>query len=195
MGTSGGPEGAKHGACFMCGGEAGVVNRLRPLLEALSVPGGFVHCGPPGAGHFVKLVHNGIEFGMMQAIGEGLDLLEKCPERIDTGAVLEAWRHGTVIRSWLIDLLARSFREEDGLRGIEGYVEDTGEVNWLVEDAARMEVPIPAIAQSVWQLMLSRDKDRVWARAIAAMRHGFGGHPYGPDEAIARLRKTSRGSP
>lgn len=195
MGTSGGPEGARHGACFMCGGEGPVVGKVRPVFEKLAIDGGFVHAGPPGAGHFVKLVHNGIEFGMMQAIGEGLDLLESYDQEIHISDVLQTWRQGTVIRSWLIDLLAQGYRDQDGLKAIEGYVEDTGEVNWLVQDAAAMEVPIPVIAQSVWQLMLSRDQERIWAKAIAAMRSGFGGHPFGRNEAIARVRKTSRVSP
>lgn len=192
VGTSGGPEGALYGACFMVGGEREPVSHIFPILETLSLPGGLVHAGPPGAGHFAKLVHNGIEFGMMQAIGEGLDLLESFPEDLGISEVLEAWRHGTVIRSWLIDLLARSYRETNGLEKIPGYVEDTGEVNWLVQDAAQMEVPIPVIAQSVWQLISSRDSRRNWAKAIAAMRHGFGGHPFGPSEKIAKVRRASR---
>lgn len=192
MGTSGGPEGARRGACFMVGGEGRSIEKVWPILKALSLPGALVHAGPPGAGHFVKLVHNGIEFGMMQAIGEGLDLLERSDVPIDVEHVLQCWRHGTVIRSWLIDLLAESYRRMDSFENVEGYVEDTGEVNWLVEDAARMEVPIPVISQSVWQLILSRDQQKNWAKAIAAMRNGFGEHPFGRSEKIANIRRTSR---
>jgi 6-phosphogluconate dehydrogenase len=191
LGTSGGVAGARQGACFMAGGEGEVVQRIRPLLGELAVPGGFVHAGPPG-GHFVKLVHNGIEFGMLQAIGEGVHLLERYPERLDIPAVLRCWRNGSVIRSWLVDLMEEAYRAEDGLAAIASYVEDTGEVNWLVSDSLRLEVPIPVIAQAVMQLFTARDDERLWARAIAMMRHGFGGHPYGPDEDIRRERREGR---
>jgi 6-phosphogluconate dehydrogenase len=192
VGTSGGVEGARRGACFMAGGEPEPMERVAPILRELAVPGGYVHAGPPGAGHFAKLVHNGIEFGMLQAIGEGIDLLERHPAELDVAAILGCWRNGSVIRSWLVDLLEEAYRAEDGLERIPSYVEDTGEVDWLVADALRLEVPIPVIAQSVMQLFASRDDRRVWARAIAMMRHGFGGHPYGPDEAIRRERETGR---
>jgi 6-phosphogluconate dehydrogenase len=192
VGTSGGVEGARRGACFMAGGEPAAVARLQPILTALAVPGGYVHAGPPGAGHFAKLVHNGIEFGMLQAIGEGLDLLEHHPAGLDIAEILQCWRHGSVIRSWLVDLMAEAYRGEKGLEKIPPLVEDTGEVNWLVTDALAMEVPVPVIAQSVMQLLESRDDRRLWARAIAMMRHGFGGHPFGPDEAIRRERRVGQ---
>jgi 6-phosphogluconate dehydrogenase len=192
LGTSGGVEGARNGACFMAGGETEPVARLEPILTALAVAGGYVHAGPPGAGHFTKLVHNGIEFGMLQAIGEGLDLLERHPAGLAVADILRCWRHGSVIRSWLVDLLEEAYRTEHGLERIPPYVEDTGEVDWLVADALHLEVPIPVITQSVMQLFASRDDRRLWARAIAMMRHGFGGHPYGQDEAIRLERKTGR---
>lgn len=192
VGTSGGVEGARRGACFMAGGEREPVERLEPILTALAVPGGYVHAGPPGAGHFTKLVHNGIEFGMLQAIGEGIDLLERHPAGLAVPDILHCWRHGSVIRSWLVDLLEAAYRAENGLERIPPYVEDTGEVDWLVADALHLEVPIPVISQSVMQLFASRDDRRLWARAIAMMRHGFGGHPYGQDEAIRRERHTGR---
>jgi 6-phosphogluconate dehydrogenase len=192
LGTSGGIAGARHGACFMAGGEREVVERIRPVLAELSVPGGFVHAGPPGAGHFVKLVHNGIEFGMLQAIAEGVHLLERYQDSLDIPGVLACWRHGSVIRSWLVDLMAEAYRSEGGLARVPSYVEDTGEVNWLVSDALRMEVPVPVIAQAVMQLFASRDDERLWARAIAMMRHGFGGHPFGPDAAVQRERQEGR---
>jgi 6-phosphogluconate dehydrogenase len=192
VGTSGGIEGARRGACFMAGGEPEPVDRIAPILRALAVPGGYVHAGPPGAGHFAKLVHNGIEFGMLQAIGEGIDMLECHPARLDVSGILGCWRHGSVIRSWLVDLMEEAYRAEGGLERIPPYVEDTGEVNWLVADALRLEVPIPVIAHSVMQLLASRDDRRLWARAIAMMRHGFGGHPYGPDVDIRRERETGR---
>lgn len=188
VGTSGGVAGARTGACFMVGGEAEPVSRIEPVLRTLAVEGGFVHAGPPGAGHFVKLVHNGIEFGMVEAIAEGLDLLMRYDAPIDIGGALECWRNGSVIRSLLIDLLADAYRADPDLRQPSDYIEDTGEVNWLVADALRMEAPIPVIAQSVMQLFASRDSQRNWARAVAMMRHGFGGHPFGRNADIARER-------
>lgn len=192
LGTSGGVDGARHGACFMAGGDEEAIVLVEPILTALCVPGGYVHAGPAGAGHFTKLVHNGIEFGMLQAIGEGVDLLEHYDARLNIQEVLRCWQNGSVIRSWLIDLMEEAYRAEDGLGKIPSYVEDTGEVNWLVGDALRMEVPTPVISQAVMQLFASRDSDHLWARAIAMMRHGFGGHPYGPSEPIRRERREGR---
>jgi 6-phosphogluconate dehydrogenase len=192
VGTSGGMEGARHGACFMVGGERAAVAEFEPILKALAVPGGYVHAGGSGAGHFTKLVHNGIEFGMMQAIGEGIDLLLNYPEPIATGEVLAAWQHGTVIRSWLIELMSAQFDAHGGLHAVPAHVEDTGEVNWLVEYALHMEVPIPVIAQSIMELFTSRDRNRWASRAIALMRNAFGGHPLGPNATIATRRHLGR---
>jgi len=192
VGTSGGVGGARRGACFMAGGERDAVELVEPILTTLAVEGGYVHAGPPGAGHFVKLVHNGIEFGMLQAIAEGVDLLEHYDDDLPVADVLRCWRHGSVIRSWLIDLMEQSYREEGGVQDVPRYVEDTGEVNWLVSDAMRLERPIPVIAQAVMQLFASRDDSQEWARAIAMMRRGFGGHPYGEDEAIQKERRRGR---
>lgn len=192
LGTSGGPGGALEGACFMAGGDADVLAKLEPILRRLAVEGGYVHAGPPGCGHFVKLVHNGIEFGMLQAIGEGMDLLERFRHRLPIADVLECWRHGSVVRSWLVDLMARSYREYNSLEGVPPYVSDTGEVNWLVDDALHMDTPMPVITQAVMQLVASRDQKKNWARAIAMMRHGFGGHPYGEDPGVKRERRSGR---
>lgn len=192
VGTSGGLPGARHGASFMVGGEREAVARIEPLLGALVNEGSCVHAGPPGAGHFVKLVHNGIEFGMMQAIAEGFELLNRYHEPLDIGKVLECWRTGTVIRSWLMDLLAEAYTADPGLNKPSTHIEDTGEVNWLVADALRMEAPVPVIAQSVMQLFASRDDRKNWARAIIAMRHAFGGHPYGHEQSLEEERRESR---
>jgi 6-phosphogluconate dehydrogenase len=190
-GTSGGVAGARHGACFMVGGDAAAVACVEPLLRALAVEGGFVHVGPAGSGHFVKLVHNGIEFGMLEAIGEGLDLLSHYRAPLPIADILHNWRHGSVIRGWLMDLMERAYREQGGLT-VDPHVEDTGEVDWLVDDAMSMEVAVPVIALSVMQLVASRDDDRNWARAVAMLRHGFGGHPFGRDAVVARERRDSR---
>ncbi|WP_300441891.1 phosphogluconate dehydrogenase (NAD(+)-dependent, decarboxylating) [Christiangramia sp.] len=190
-GTSGGATGAKSGACFMVGGAGEPVRLVEPVLKDLAVPDGFVYAGPSGAGHYVKLVHNGIEFGMLQAIGEGMHLLENSHFAHNIEAVLKCWNNGSVIRSWLIQLMEEQYKEQEGLR-VPSYVEDTGEVNWLVEDAMHLEVPIPVIAQSVMQLLTSRDKDKKWAKAIAMMRHGFGEHPFGENETIKNHRKKGK---
>ncbi|MFW5833540.1 MAG: phosphogluconate dehydrogenase (NAD(+)-dependent, decarboxylating) [Pseudomonadota bacterium] len=195
VGISGGVAGAEAGACMMVGGEAEALARVRPILRPFCVEGGYVEAGPPGAGHFTKLVHNGIEFGMLQAIAEGVDLLEHYDQDLPVAEVLRCWRHGSVIRSWLVDLMEQAYREEGGLDDVPGYVEDTGEVNWLVADALQMERPTPVIAQAVQQLFVSRDEGRDGARAIAMMRKGFGGHPYGPDEHVARERREGRVGP
>jgi 6-phosphogluconate dehydrogenase len=194
-GTSGGIRGARNGACFMFGGEQETAEIIMPILQDLAVPEGVVHTGPNGSGHFTKLVHNGIEFGMMQAIGEGVDLLENFRDKLHLPSILHAWSHGSVIRSWLIELLEEQLIQQKGLENIPGYIEDTGEVNWLVDDAMHMEVPVPVISQSVMQLFTSRDKKKSWAKAIAMMRHGFGQHPFGPNEGIKRGRGKDRISP
>ncbi|HEX2962856.1 MAG TPA: decarboxylating 6-phosphogluconate dehydrogenase [Ignavibacteriales bacterium] len=191
-GTSGGISGARHGACFMVGGETEPVNIITPILKDLAVPEGFVHAGPSGSGHFVKLVHNGIEFGMLEAIGEGMDMLERYREKLNINEILHAWNHGSVIRSWLVELMEDAYKNLKGMDAVPPYVEDTGEVNWLVDDAMHMEVAVPVISQSVMQLFASRDNQKNWARAIAMMRHGFGGHPYGEDEGIKYERQFGR---
>jgi 6-phosphogluconate dehydrogenase len=191
-GTSGGVDGARNGACFMAGGEAEAMEYVSPVLKDLAVENGFVHTGAPGSGHFVKLVHNGIEFGMLQAIGEGMDLLSHYRDDLDFAEILKVWNHGSVIRSWLIELMAKMYNEKQGFESVPSYIEDTGEVNWLVTDAMRMEVPVPVIAQSVMQLFASRDTSRISDKAIAMMRHGFGGHPFGEDEGIKYERKFGK---
>lgn len=191
-GTSGGIPGARNGACFMFGGNKEAANTLMPLLEDLAVEGGVVYTGPSGSGHFVKLVHNGIEFGMLQAIGEGMNLLTHYRENLDIEAILKTWNSGSVIRSWLVELMGQQYKEQQGLENINSYIEDTGEVNWLITDAMKMEVPVPVTAQSVMQLFTSRQKNADWAKAIAMMRHGFGEHPFGKDESIQKERRTGR---
>jgi 6-phosphogluconate dehydrogenase len=192
LGTSGGLLGARNGACFMAGGEHAAVQLLEPILRRLSVQGGYTYAGPPGAGHFTKLVHNGIEYGMLEAIGEGVTMLSHHKDKLDIEAILQCWRNGSVIRSWLIDLMAASYGEDRGFERISSYVDDTGEVNWLVADAMRMEVPVPVIAQSVMQLLESREADNESGRAIAMMRHGFGGHAYGPNKPARAERVRGR---
>jgi 6-phosphogluconate dehydrogenase len=199
-GTSGGWEGARNGAGFMVGGEEHAVNKARPILEKLSVEGGFLHVGEPGSGHFVKLVHNGIEFGMLQAIGEGMELLKDGAggdfdlNDDQLADLFHNWNNGSVIRSWLIQLMEEGLRDEENpeFEDIPNYIEDTGEVNWLVQEAINSETPIPVISQSVMELFKSRGEQKEAYKAIALMRNGFGGHPFGKDEYIENERDTSR---
>jgi 6-phosphogluconate dehydrogenase len=192
VGTSGGVEGARTGACFMVGGDPIAVARMEPILRELAVENGYVHAGPSGAGHFTKLVHNGIEFGMLQALGEGVALLESFRDQLPVADVLRCWRHGSVIRSWLLDLLEEEYRARRGLAGVSSHVEDTGEVNWLVSDALELEIPVPVIAQAVMALLSSRDAAKTSARAVAVVRRAFGMHPLGPSAFVARERREGR---
>ena len=191
-GTSGGIDGARHGACFMVGGRPEAIKICEPILRALAVDGGFLHTGKPGSGHFVKLVHNGIEFGMLQAIGEGVELLQHADFDLNMRDIFGVWSHGSVIRSWLIELMEKGLGDFKDIKEVPDYIEDTGEVNWLVQEGIEKEIPLPVITQSVIELFRSRNKDCDAARAIAIMRHGFGGHPYGKSEYIANERRTSR---
>ena len=190
-GTSGGIDGARHGACFMVGGREEGIKIAEPVLRALAVDNGYLHAGQPGTGHFAKLVHNGIEFGMLQSIAEGTALLRASGFKLDLAAIYKNWSNGSVIRGWLVELMEKGLREQ-GMDKVESYVEDTGEVNWLIQDAINKEVPVPVISQSIMELFKSRMTESDAYKSIALMRHGFGGHPFGEDEKIARERKTSR---
>ena len=176
IGTSGGVEGARRGACFMSGGDEDAFGLVAPLLRDLAVLEGVVHVGPAGAGHFVKLIHNAIEFGMLQALGEGLDLLVRSDYQLDLPELFHNWAHGSVIRGWLVELMERGLREHK-LEELSSYVEDTREVKWAVEYALEKEAWIPVIAQSELALYRYRDPDSVAAKGVALLRHGFGNHP------------------
>ncbi|HEY9885707.1 MAG TPA: hypothetical protein V6C96_00460, partial [Vampirovibrionales bacterium] len=160
----------------------------------LAVEGGYLYAGESGYGHFVKLVHNGIEFGMLQAIGEGISLLKNFDPKLNLEDVLHCWRNGSVIRSWLVELLHESLKQGDKIddSSTPAYIEDTGEVNWLVEDSLKMEVPIPVISQSVMELFKSREQSSAAYQAIALMRRGFGGHPLGEDKKIKEERQSTK---
>jgi 6-phosphogluconate dehydrogenase len=192
-GTSGGLEGARYGACFMVGGRDVGIKIAEPFLKTLAVnDAGYVWTGQPGSGHFVKLVHNGIEFGMLQSIGEGVSLLLQGNRfNLNLVQIFKNWSNGSVIRGWLVELMEKGLREQD-YRKIPSYVEDTGEVNWLLEDAINKEIPIPVIAQSIMELFKSRTNDSDTYKSIALMRHGFGGHPFGKDEYVVKERKIDR---
>ncbi|MHA1472068.1 MAG: phosphogluconate dehydrogenase (NAD(+)-dependent, decarboxylating) [Promethearchaeota archaeon] len=183
-GTSGGWEGAKFGACFMVGGDKRAIEVCGPILSKLAVKGGYLHCGPSGSGHYVKLVHNGILFGMLQSIGEGVELLNRSEFDLNLPDIFKMYSNGSVIRGWLVELMEQGLRDIKSIEEIPAYVEDTGEVNWLVQEAINKEIPIPVITQSV--------KPNDSYRAVAIMRHELGGHPYGESDYLAKERETSR---
>jgi 6-phosphogluconate dehydrogenase len=177
-GVSGGIWGLAEGYCLMVGGNDEAIQRLEPALVALAQKGGYAHVGPVGTGHFVKMVHNGIEYGLLQAYGEGFQLLQASSEfpDLDLSQIAEVWRQGSVVRSWLLDLAARALEQDPGLDGIRGYVEDSGEGRWTVLEAVRSGVPVPAIADSLFARFDSRDDDPFAMKLIAALRQQFGGH-------------------
>jgi 6-phosphogluconate dehydrogenase len=179
VGTSGGIWGLKEGYAMMVGGEKATVERLRPLLETLAPAKdkGWGHVGPSGSGHFVKMVHNGIEYGMMQAYAEGFAILKKKNEfALDMHQVSEIWRTGSVVRSWLLDLLSIALKENVEMTGIAPYVSDSGEGRWTVAEAIDLDVPAPVITLSLLQRLTSRDSDSYADKLLAAMRNQFGGH-------------------
>jgi 6-phosphogluconate dehydrogenase len=176
VGVSGGIWGLREGFALMAGGEEEPVRRLEPVFEALAPDGGYAHVGPSGAGHFVKMVHNGVEYGLMQAYAEGFDLMEASEFDLDLAAVAELWRHGSVVRSWLLDLLARALVEDPELESIRGYVEDSGEGRWTVEEAIEHAVPLPVITAALYARFASREDESFAAKVNAALRNQFGGH-------------------
>ncbi|WP_203567500.1 phosphogluconate dehydrogenase (NAD(+)-dependent, decarboxylating) [Aestuariimicrobium ganziense] len=177
-GVSGGIWGRENGYALMVGGKAEVVEHCMPIFTALKPDGefGFVHAGDHGAGHFAKMVHNGIEYGIMQAYAEGWELLETAGEVTNVPEVFRSWREGTVIRSWLLDLMVAALDKDPHLDGIEGYAEDSGEGRWTVNAAVDLAVPVPTIAASLFARFVSRQEDQTAMKMIAAMRNEFGGH-------------------
>lgn len=179
-GVSGGVWGLTEGYGLMVGGSDADVARLMPIFDSLRPPGhvadGFVHAGPVGAGHYAKMVHNGIEYGLMMAYAEGYELLSAEPLITDTQAVLQAWTNGTVVRSWLQQLLAKALQEDPGLADISDYTEDSGEGRWTVEEAIRHRVPTPVIAAALFARFASRQEQSPTMKAVSALRNQFGGH-------------------
>jgi 6-phosphogluconate dehydrogenase len=176
-GVSGGVWGLAEGYCVMVGGEEEAFSRVEPALQTLAPEGGYAHVGPPGAGHFVKMVHNGIEYGLMQAYAEGFDLLRGVREYdLDLRQIASLWQHGSVVRSWLLELLERAFEQDPGLDAIRGYVEDSGEGRWTVHEAIEAAVPVPAIALALFARFASREDESFAAKVNAALRNQFGGH-------------------
>jgi len=175
-GTSGGVWGLKEGYCLMIGGEAEHFRKVEPVFKTLAPPEGYAHVGRAGAGHYTKMIHNAIEYAMLQAYGEGFAMLEASDFDLDLRRVAALWTHGAVVRSWLLDLLARALEDDPELAAIEGYVEDSGMGRWTVHEAVEMAVPVPALADALFARFASRQPDSFSAKVIAALRKQFGGH-------------------
>lgn len=176
VGTSGGTSGANQGACLMIGGKKEIFDRAEPIFKDVTVENGYLYAGETGSGHFLKMVHNGIEYGMMQAIGEGFQIVEQSDYNFDLAAVAKVWNNGSVIRSWLMELSESAFRKEAHLDSIKGVVDASGEAKWTLETALDMEVPIPVIALSLMMRNRSKEEDSFSAKVVAALRNEFGGH-------------------
>jgi 6-phosphogluconate dehydrogenase len=176
-GVSGGIWGREVGYCLMVGGDGEAVARLEPIFTDLAPEDGYAHVGPSGAGHFVKMVHNGIEYGLMQAYGEGFEILNASEFDLDLTEIAGIWRYGSVVRSWLLELLYAAFQQDgSGLDGIAGYVEDSGEGRWTVFEAINESVPAPAISAALFARFASRQEESFAAKVSAALRNQFGGH-------------------
>jgi len=176
-GVSGGVWGERNGYCLMVGGDDAVVGKLEPAFLALATPEGYAHVGPAGAGHYTKMVHNGIEYGMLQAYAEGFALLDAATElELDLHQLAALWNHGSVVRSWLLELAEAALGKPEEFASVRGYVEDSGEGRWTVEEAVNRAVPAPVITASLFERFSSRDDEHFAARVIAALRNQFGGH-------------------
>jgi 6-phosphogluconate dehydrogenase len=182
-GVSGGIWGLEAGYCLMVGGTKAAFQHCEPIFRALAAPEGYAHVGAAGAGHYVKMVHNGIEYGLLQAYAEGYEILHASQDfKLQLGQIAKLWNHGSVVRSWLNELTERAFARDDQLRGIKGYVEDSGEGRWTVEEAMRLSVPAPVITLSLLARFRSRQEESFGAKLIAALRKEFGGHAVHAEE-------------
>ena len=176
-GTSGGVWGLQVGYCLMVGGDEEAVRPLEPIFTTLAPPGGYLHVGGPGAGHYVKMVHNGIEYGLMQAYAEGFEIMHASDYSLDLAAISDLWMQGSVVRSWLLELAARAFKTNgQDLEHLKGWVADSGEGRWTVQEAIDKDVPAPVITLSLLTRFRSRQDDSYGAKVLAALRNEFGGH-------------------
>jgi 6-phosphogluconate dehydrogenase len=175
-GTSGGIWGLQEGYCLMVGGEADICRRLEPIFLTLAPERGYLRVGGAGAGHYVKMIHNAIEYGLMQAYAEGFELMHASDYRIDVARVAELWNHGSVVRSWLLQLTAGALEQDPDLSGLQAYVEDSGEGRWTLAEAMERAVPVPALTAALFTRFRSRDPNPFGERLLAALRNQFGGH-------------------
>lgn len=175
-GTSGGVNGARYGVCTMVGGKKEIAAQCEQIFKAISVADGYLYCGGSGSGHFVKMIHNGIEYGMMQAIGEGLEILHAYDDQVDLAAVTKLWNHGSVVRGWLMELAHNALHKDHNLESIKGTIHSSGEGKWTVESALEMGVPAPVITMSLLMRYRSEATDTFSGKVVAALRNEFGGH-------------------
>ena len=175
-GTSGGIWGLKVGYCLMVGGEDAAVKRLEPVFKTLAPEDGWAHVGAVGAGHYVKMVHNGIEYSMMQGYAEGFELMSKSEYKLDLARVADLWMHGSVVRSWLLELAAGALKEDQKLEKLKGYVQDSGEGRWMIADAIEKDVPVPTLTTALFTRFRSRQEESFAEKMLAALRNAFGGH-------------------
>jgi 6-phosphogluconate dehydrogenase len=175
-GTSGGIWGLKVGYCLMVGGEDAAVKRLEPAFKTLAPENGWAHVGAVGAGHYVKMVHNGIEYSMMQAYAEGFELMSKSEYKLDLARVADLWTHGSVVRSWLLELAASALKDDQKLEKLKGYVQDSGEGRWMIADAIEKDVPVPTLTTALFTRFRSRQDESFAEKMLAALRNAFGGH-------------------
>lgn len=176
VGTSGGIWGLTVGYCLMVGGEEAAVRHLAPVFTTLAPPNGWAHVGAVGAGHYVKMVHNGIEYSMMQGYAEGFELMSKSEYRLDLSQVADLWMHGSVVRSWLLELAAGALKEDRKLERLKGYVQDSGEGRWMIADAIDKAVPVPTLTAALFTRFRSRQDESFAEKMLAALRNAFGGH-------------------
>jgi 6-phosphogluconate dehydrogenase len=176
IGTSGGTEGARQGVCTMVGAEKSVFEFIEPLIKSISIENGYIHAGDSGAGHFLKMIHNGIEYGMLQAIGEGFEILQKSKFDFNYKDVARVWNHGSVIRGWLMELTQRAFQKSACLDELKGIVDSSGEGLWTVQEALELKVPAPVITESLMMRFRSEQVESFSGKVIAALRNEFGGH-------------------
>jgi len=175
-GTSGGIWGLKIGYCLMVGGEEAAVKRLEPIFKTLAPENGWAHVGAVGAGHYVKMVHNGIEYSMMQGYAEGFELMSKSEYKLDLARVADLWMHGSVVRSWLLELAAGALKDDQKLEKLKGYVQDSGEGRWMIADAIEKDVPVPTLTTALFTRFRSRQEESFAEKMLAALRNAFGGH-------------------
>ena len=177
VGTSGGIRGRETGYCLMVGGHKQTFGRLEPVMQLLAGPDGYFHVGDIGSGHFAKMVHNGIEYGLLQAYAEGFALLHHAPYSFDLARLAGLWNHGTIVRSWLLELAQDALQQEADLASVRGQIDDSGEGRWAVREAVALGVPVPVMTEALFARFRSRMADGFGDKLIAALRHAFGGHP------------------
>lgn len=175
-GTSGGIWGLKVGYCLMVGGDEAVVKQVEPAFQTLAPENGWAHVGAVGAGHYVKMVHNGIEYSMMQGYAEGFELMSKSEYKLDLARIADLWMHGSVVRSWLLELAASALKEDQKLDNLKGYVQDSGEGRWMIADAIEKDVPVPTLTTALFTRFRSRQEESFAEKMLAALRNAFGGH-------------------